>query len=522
MKLNHYVSAVILSAMITSTFAVTTTDDVVPNAAVSSLSVSKNLIPLTDNELGEETGQALLNVSYLAPGDANNPASNTALDVGFYTVGLEGDLALNANIKNLQLGCGGVNGDGKCDIDAQNVSFGCVANAAGNCISLGKDTTKIPPEVDGAIPDGSAGTGALSSVQSQLKDFVLSNPFLQFAIQNPNSASTRQVVGLRLGASKALGPLSFGTLNTLSGYLSGTGDITLRGQGPNIEGVTGNGTLAPTADENAKDLWDVAATCEAPAVCPDAAGRSVFTNNPTPNPPTSAGGSDQTGEDMRPFQYLSLDDENICLTLVCVRLRVLTVNFATVKRPGLPVTASGNRITQAFIANANLGRGTGGAVKSITDSMNVIRTTSGLGASAINDLLPLIRSNVAGKVNAQLAKGLDTTIAKLDDDTYQIPYNLKNVHQLNIDTSQAGGGFGISLQSQALQYPGYAASVPTGWALYAAKAFNLTLNRRTTEFVQGILLPPSGGQAGVSDAANGNIVGLAPSYRNCYGSLKFC
>lgn len=520
MKLNHYVSAVILSAMITSTFAVTTTDEVVPNAAVSSLSVSKNLIPLTDNELAEETGQALFNLSYLAPGDTGNPAANNSggTNTGFYTLGMEGDLALNANIKNLQLGCGGTNGAGKCDIDAQNVSFGCVANAAGNCISLPKDTTKTPPEIDGAIPDGSSGTGALSSVQSQLKDFVLSNPFLQFAIQNPNSASTRQVVGLRLGASKALGPLSFGTLNTLSGYLSGTGKITMRGQGPDLsasgDGGKDNGTLAPTPAEGALDKWDVAATCETPALCPDAAGRSFFVNNPKPNPPTAVGGANQDGEDMRPFQYLGLADENICLTLVCVRLRVLTVNFTSVQRTGLPVTASGNRITQAFIPNANLGRGTNGAVKLITDSMKVVREESTLTAASINDLLPLIRSNVADKINKQLAAGLDTTVAKLDDDTYQIPYNLKNVHQLNIDTSQAGGGFGISLQSQALQYPGYAASVPTGWALYAAKAFDLEINRRTTEFVQGIVSS--------SAARDGNIVGLAPSYRNCYGSLKFC
>lgn len=40
---------------------------------------------------------------------------------------MEAEVSLNANIKTMQLGCGGVNGDGACDIDAQNVSFGCIA-----------------------------------------------------------------------------------------------------------------------------------------------------------------------------------------------------------------------------------------------------------------------------------------------------------------------------------------------------------------------------------------------------------
>lgn len=43
------------------------------------------------------------------------------------------------------------------------------------------------------IRDGRAATSA-----------KISNPFLEFAIKNPNSASTREVVGFRVGAEKLM------------------------------------------------------------------------------------------------------------------------------------------------------------------------------------------------------------------------------------------------------------------------------------------------------------------------------
>ena len=47
-------------------------------------------------------------------------------------------------------------------------------------------------------------------------DFVLNNPFIEFAIDNPNSAATRQVAGFRLGALSALGMMSIGGNSDLS------------------------------------------------------------------------------------------------------------------------------------------------------------------------------------------------------------------------------------------------------------------------------------------------------------------
>ena len=170
--------------------------------SLSSLSVAQaaNMQSLDDAELSDVTGQALMSLSYIAPNDASNKMSNQG--VGFYKLGMEAEVELNANINRLQLGCGGINGAGGCDIDIENLSLSGISDTR----------------------DGRASSSA-----------KLTNPFLEFAIKNPNSASTREVVGLRLSAEKLVGLLTLGTensanpngINSLSGYLkvqSGIGD----------------------------------------------------------------------------------------------------------------------------------------------------------------------------------------------------------------------------------------------------------------------------------------------------------
>ena len=76
------------------------------------LALASGLVELDEQHLREAAGQALINTSYTAPGQANNPNPN----IGIYRLGIEADLELNANIRKLALGCGGVNGAG-CDID---------------------------------------------------------------------------------------------------------------------------------------------------------------------------------------------------------------------------------------------------------------------------------------------------------------------------------------------------------------------------------------------------------------------
>lgn len=155
--------------------------------------VDSGLTVLNDQELAAETGQALFNMSYLAPTDTGSN-SGTNGNVGFYKLGMEAEVALNANIKKLQLGCGGANGVGGCDIDIDNFSLSGLSDTR-----------------DGRVAS----------------DAVLTNPFIELAIKNPNTASTRELLGVRLSAEKTIGMLTFGTensdttngINSLSGYL---------------------------------------------------------------------------------------------------------------------------------------------------------------------------------------------------------------------------------------------------------------------------------------------------------------
>lgn len=189
----------------------------------SATASSVQLTAMSDQELSETNGQALLSLSHIAPNDSSNKMSGKG--IGFYKLGLEADLELNANIKNLQLGCGGVNGAGGCDIDIDNVSLSGIGNAAFS--NTGNATDRA----------ARAGSSA-----------VLTNPFIQFAIKNPESASTREVVGINLSSEKAFGLMTFGTenssnkngINSLSGYMkvaSTTGLALVNGFG--ASGVAG-------------------------------------------------------------------------------------------------------------------------------------------------------------------------------------------------------------------------------------------------------------------------------------------
>ena len=212
---------------------------------LSSISIAQaaSLQAMDDQALSDVTGQALMSLSYIAPTDSANKMSGQG--VGFYKLGMEAELELNANIKKLQLGCGGVNGANGCDIDIDNLSLS------------GLSETR----------DGRVGSSA-----------KLTNPFLEFAIKNPDSASTREVVGLRLSAEKALGLLTLGSensdkpdgINSLSGALkikatTGTARTAGRDMTYNDTGMRINGkinllqiwplpALAPNFDTNDYNL----------------------------------------------------------------------------------------------------------------------------------------------------------------------------------------------------------------------------------------------------------------------------
>lgn len=176
---------------------------------LNTTNATSTLTSLTDTEMSATTGQALMSLSYIAPTDAANlerARSGGDQTVGFYKLGMEAELELNVNIKKLQLGCGGRNGPG-CDIDLDNVSL------SGNPGITGNPAT-----------DAGSDQNRTNRVGSSAK---LTNPFIEFAIKNPGSAATREMIGFRVSSEKAQGLLTIGTensavpngINALSGYI---------------------------------------------------------------------------------------------------------------------------------------------------------------------------------------------------------------------------------------------------------------------------------------------------------------
>lgn len=423
---------------------------------------SSAMIELDDSELSIITGQALMQM--------NKEVVN---GYAFYKAGLDAVLELNMNIGKLQLGCGGANqtGSSGCDLDIDHFSLGCITNAIGQCISLNPEagTNQKPGLLRDCGTGTCTGTGTNTSIQNDIKDFVINRPFFQFAIKNDGSRTNREVVGIRLGGEDVSGPMSFGSLNSFSGYMTGTADVFMRGE------------------------TDVAATCVAPNVCPNTAGRTKF-------PDASA--------------FLGLNDAEILnLGIVAISYEDLTMDYDSQSREDVQASVDGNRLSQIGIPDLRLAD----LVDDIVDTVEVNRICAdGLfGCSIIandtiaNTLLPLLKGGISDYIKQELATGLGLADAN-DLNSHVVPFNLKNIHQLDVATPQ----FGLSFQKEAVQYPGYAKAVARGWSMYAPDAFNLVIDDKVSAFVQAI--------AGSSDARDGNITGLPASYRNCWGTARFC
>ena len=136
------------------------------------------LISLDDQELAKETGQALFTLSYIAPNDnanlmkGKNIGGTSVGSFGFYKLGMEAEIDINTNIRKLQLGCGGQNGPGACDIEINNLSL--------SGLPTSYDAVTGAPIYDAATPRPSTSAKII-------------NPFIEFAIKNPETASTREI-----------------------------------------------------------------------------------------------------------------------------------------------------------------------------------------------------------------------------------------------------------------------------------------------------------------------------------------
>lgn len=171
--------------------------------ATLGLSQSYAMTALNDEELSEVEGQSLMNLEFQQgtnTTDAKGITYNQS-NIGFYKLALSAELELNANIKRLQLGCGGENNAiraNSCDIDIDHISLSGL------------------PDDPNYTSDQRVATSAL-----------ITNPFIQFAIKNPTSAATREVLGFRVSAEKIKGLMTLGTensatpngINTFSGYM---------------------------------------------------------------------------------------------------------------------------------------------------------------------------------------------------------------------------------------------------------------------------------------------------------------
>lgn len=428
---------------------------------------------MNDDELSDVTGQAL----FVADKVTENGYT-------FYRGGIDGTLDLNMNIKNLELG----RTDSGVDIHAENLSFGCTWDGT-DCV------------------DSADATG--------LKPFSLSRPYLQFAIKNDDNPTLREVVGLRLGAENVNGPLSIGKFKSFSGFLTASANITMQGQYD--VGVTCDNAHAPctgTAQET---------DCRAIFGCywlprpPTSDGSTYYEENPTQDAPSDANPDNNFTQ---PEWTLGVKDDHECvftLTTECVSFSQLTVGFETQSRSGLPVTLNGKRKTQALIAGLRLSDLVDDIVHGTdtTNPLEVIRP-DGLSGFLIDAVLPLLRDSVAQKFKNQLAAGLNVSDLNGDGsindelNSYQMPYNISNLHRVDINSSD----FGLSFQKESVQYPGFQAAMPIGWGMHMPDAFTLNISDKTSVFVGNI--------ATSSAARDGNIIGLPAVYDNCFGSAQFC
>ncbi|MPW45199.1 hypothetical protein [Acinetobacter guerrae] len=451
-------------------------------ALVGSFSNATGLTNLTDKELSEQTGQALFNLSYIAPGaSGNTDANNTG--VGFYKLGMEATVELNANIKKLQLGCGGMNGAGGCDIDIDNMSL------SGNA-----DTR-----------EGRAGSSA-----------VLTNPFIQFAIKNPNSASTRSIAGFRLSAEDIVGLLTFGDnngtpngINSLSGYLKTQAT---------------NGTTYTTAS-NPSDKSTLFGTSASQIV-------SGLLNISAPLCTAGCG--------KNPYNGFSSDPSNSKTTgLVIPSLR------ADYNVPAS--TVSGNRMKSVVIQ---------GVETTKIQDMNLTYDSGALHVN-LNTCVSVIAGCWVGDTTFNMQATITGVKAKINFEE-----NMGYIHKLPL----SGGGFYLGLQNQAIHWPGAASddiALPGWWMSFAnpvdlgvlntpdgytvdfssaypqiANALSVALSQNPTaisgnEAVGALLTGGIKKDMGIIDLSsqppaliNLTSVPLSNAAQgvtpNCYGSLKFC
>lgn len=378
---------------------------------------SNGLVEMTDNELSAAQGQALLSLGYTAP-----DTSNSLKNYGFYKLGLEAKLELNANIRALQLGCGGRNGPGACDIDMDNVSL------------------SGPP--DGKLADG---TPTWSKGRANTSA-VLTNPFVEFAIKNPQSASTREISGFRLSAEEILGYLSAGTKNDIN---SGTGLST--GGGINTfsgfikVGQTPVSAFTDPAIFGTKDDQSISAdVCVRTLFCNDRTATSNI-NKMTPGRP----GYEAPPDNANIYKY-----NGQSIWGINVPSQSVSFNFPETIVTGSRMKQLNLVVKDVPIPRIAIGRDSGGINLTLDQSVVGVSTaTFFMGANNSQGTYAYCAANYS--------PGTCSYITDLKANV-QVKQNFNLIHNLPITS----GGY-LALQNTALQWPGSDAAdiAQPGWWL---------------------------------------------------------
>ncbi len=416
--------------------------------AISPLVALADMVELTDGEMANEMGQGLLSMAYTAPSGSGTGA--TYSDYGYYKLGLEAKMEINLNIRNLQLGCGGRNGPDNCDIDIENLSLSGPAeskidnSAAIAPLQTKKNNGTITAAEQITLNDLIAANGQPTWSQKRPNtSAVLTNPFVEFAIKNPNTAATREIVGFRLSAEEILGHMSAGTVNdNVGGFSTGGGIKSFSGyikvgETPvtsstkqSIFGVTKDQAIAgnvvvlgnnKTAQTNVNKM-----TPGAPGyTAPDGSNTNVYRNNPS--------------------------DPNSAIWGINVPTQTISFNF--------PMTAvTGNRMSQLnlVVRDVPVGSNIGGqpriAIGRDSGAVSMIMSSAVLGLVDAATFF-MGSNNAAGNLancNATYSPADCSYITNLKANV-TVKQNFNLVHNLPIN----GGGY-LSLQKEALRWPGSA------------------------------------------------------------------
>lgn len=333
---------------------------------------------LSDQELSEETGQALFSLSQ---------SSNSG--VNFYKLAMNAKVDINANISRLQLGCNGVNGSG-CDIDISNLSL-----------------------------SGGNGVGS---------DLSITKPFIEFAITNDNNPATRSISGFRVSGQNMSGVLQAGQ------NITNDGGVTSAPNGFNAFSgrmvVRGTGTASTSATSINQ-------------------GQGGQLSGPVTSNVTITGLLSGGGRLSGRYDSSSYNINVPRITGIPFTLNPTPLNFGA---------AFGNKTT------ANLLVTTQAVSTGYTGTMNA-RAPLGGGITACAIIcLPLNVQLTANINNAQLNNGTINNIVA----NVPISQNLGTIHKINVNNP-----FSLSLQNQAISWPGLAGAAQRGWWMEFGDVVNL-------------------------------------------------